>query len=174
MYGASPSLVGPRVAAAAEIGRDYTARVRRRRRGQAYKSIYGKHDHTRGTVGIDAYAEAAVGHGATWWGAASGPSSARARQYPFASPPPWRAPHRAPATCGPFCAWRCDRRTYCATQAKPQGLPRWCGQSAARERRGQRGGGAAAASWAVVSSRRRRRQRCARRRAALRRGSNDS
>ena len=42
-----------------------------------YKSIYGKHDHTRGTVGIEAYAEAAVGHGATWWGAASGPSSAR-------------------------------------------------------------------------------------------------
>ena len=43
-----------------------------------YKSIYGKHDdHTRGTVGIDAYAEAGVGHGATWWGAASGPSSAR-------------------------------------------------------------------------------------------------
>ncbi len=42
-----------------------------------YKSIYGKHDHTRGTVGIEAYAEAAVGHGATWWGSASGPSSAR-------------------------------------------------------------------------------------------------
>ena len=42
-----------------------------------YKSIYGTHDHTRGTVGIDAYADAAVGHGATWWGAASGPSSAR-------------------------------------------------------------------------------------------------
>ena len=62
-----------------------------------------------------------------------------ARQYPFASPPPWRAPHRAPATCGPFCAWRHDRRTYCATQAKPQGLPRWCGQSAAR--------GAARAAW---------------------------
>ena len=42
-----------------------------------YKSIYGKHDHTRGTVGMEAYAEAGVGHGATWWGAASGPSSAR-------------------------------------------------------------------------------------------------
>ena len=42
-----------------------------------YKSIYGKHDHTRGTVGMEAYAEAAVGHGATWWGSASGPSSAR-------------------------------------------------------------------------------------------------
>ena len=42
-----------------------------------YKSIYGKHDHTRGTVGMEAYAEAAVGHGATCMGAASGPSSAR-------------------------------------------------------------------------------------------------
>ena len=48
-----------------------------RYRGTKIEAIYGTHDHTRGTVGIDAYAEAAVGHGATCMGAASGPSSAR-------------------------------------------------------------------------------------------------
>ena len=49
------------------------AAVRYKNRGQ-----FREHDdHTRGTVGIDAYAEAAVGHGATCMGAASGPSSAR-------------------------------------------------------------------------------------------------
>ena len=75
---ASRAFAEPRPAGSKEPGRRPT-RVPPSppRRGTKIEAIYGKHDHTRGTVGIEAYADAAVGHGATCMGAASGPSSAR-------------------------------------------------------------------------------------------------
>ena len=76
MMEASRAFAKPRVAGAAG-DRPGVPRAGSADAAARYKSIYGKHDHTRGTVGMEAYAEAAVGHGATWWGAASGPSSAR-------------------------------------------------------------------------------------------------
>ena len=76
MMEASRAFAKPRVAGAAG-DRPAVPRAGSADAAARYKSIYGKHDHTRGTVGIDAYAEAAVGHGATCMGAASGPSSAR-------------------------------------------------------------------------------------------------
>ena len=71
---ASRALAKPRVAGAAG---GPGCRARSADAAARYKSIYGKHDHTRGTVGMEAYAEAAVGHGATRRGSASRPSSAR-------------------------------------------------------------------------------------------------